>query len=75
MGDEAGKRVGIGIIEGPKYQVRSNLGFLLQTAGSLLPEDWSSASGSETDSGWREEKEAPMGRQWLAAGSESRAES
>lgn len=36
MGDEAGKRVGIRIMEGPKCQVRS-LDFLLQTAGSLLP--------------------------------------
>ena len=54
MGDEAGKRVGIRIMEGPKCQVRSS-GFLLQTAGSLLPEDWSSGSGSEAGSGGRME--------------------
>lgn len=35
MGREAGNRVGTGIMEGPEYQV-SSLGFLLQTAGSLL---------------------------------------
>ena len=49
MGDESRESAGIRILQGPKRQVRS-LGSLLQTKGSLRPQDWSSASGSEAGS-------------------------
>ena len=63
VGDEARKRVGIRILQGPKCQVRS-LGSLLQTKGSLRPQDWSSASGSEAGSvgRWGVEVTASRGR-------------
>lgn len=45
----------MGMTEGCKCQVRS-LSFLPHTAGTLLPQDWSSASGSEAGSGGRMER-------------------
>lgn len=63
IGDEAGIRVGRGIMEGPGRSLNSAAG-----SRKPVPQGWSSASGSGSGAKWREEAGTPLGRPWLAAG-------